>query len=116
MLLHYEVHFTHFLAEALIILCHFTLLRRSHLLPSELPGEYAGLPSHAGAMLHSYLPFRASHIHTIMLGRQKYGGWASSNGPPMFFYVHQSHSHDSTDPNLLTSSVPFRASIGSHLA
>ena len=88
MLLHYEVHFTQFSAEALIILCHSTLLKGSHLLLSQLPGEHTGLPSHAGAITHSYLPFRAILMHTIMLGRQKYGSWACSNGAHMFFYVH----------------------------
>ena len=95
-----------FLAKALIILCHSTLLRWSHHLPSQLPGEHTGLPSHAGAIPHSHLPFRTTLIHTIMLGRQKYGGWECSNGPHMFFYVHQSHRHDSTHPSFLKSWVP----------
>ena len=84
--LHYEVHFTQFLAKVLIILCHSTILRGSHLLPSQLPGEHTGLSSHSGTIPYTYLSLRTTLIHTIMLGRQKYHDWASSDSPHMFFY------------------------------
>ena len=43
--------------------------------------------------------------HTLAHGRQKYGGWACSDRPHMFFYVHQPHRHDSTQPGFFTSWV-----------
>ena len=45
----------------------------------------------------------STHLHTHSWQIEKYGGWACSNGPHMFFYVHQSHRHDSTHPSLFTS-------------
>ena len=91
-----------FLVEALIILCHSTLLIGEPPSPISTPWGHTGLCSHAGAIPYYYLPFRTTIIHTIMLGKQKYGGWAYFNGPHphMFFYMHQSYRNDSTHPSL----------------
>ena len=36
---------------------------------------------------------------------EKYGGWGCSDGPYVFFYMYQSHRHDSTQPSLFMSWV-----------
>ena len=42
-------------------LCHSFILRRSHLLPDQLPGEHTGLPSHVGSA-PPLSAFRATHL------------------------------------------------------
>ena len=73
-------------------------LRGSQPLTDQLPGEHTGLPSYMRQCLIFVQPFNAALIHTLT-----HGGWACSNDPHMFFYVHQSHRHESTHPSLFIS-------------
>ena len=73
--------------------------------PRSTPGEHTDLPSHTMQCLFIIQPFNAAFIHTLTHGRWKYGGWVCSDGPHVFFYVHQLHRHNSTHPSLFTSWV-----------
>ena len=86
----------------------YSFMRRSHLLPDQLPGEYTGNMAAVSMFLlqHYNLGKYIMFLHspyctynpTIWL---KYGGWACSDGPHTFFYMHQSHRYDSTYPAFL---------------
>ena len=110
--MHLESHFGRFSNVTLQFSClgHFAycviplFLRRSHHLPDQLPGEHTGLPSHTRQYLYPLALQCSIHSHTH-LWQIKYGGQACSDGPHVFFYVHQSHGHDSTHPSLCTSWV-----------
>ena len=70
------------MAKAPLFSFHFFILRRSHLLPDQLPGEHSGLPPQVGQCLPLFA-FRATHLlisqtHTLISSRQKYDGWAYS--------------------------------------
>ena len=77
------------------------ILRGSHLLPSQLPGEHIGVLPH---MVHS--PCEATHHHHLpqpCLGRVRSPMVGhESDGPQVVFNVNQSHRHDSTHPSLFT--------------
>ena len=53
---------------------------------------------HTHMPLLPYIPYNLP-----MLSRWKYGGWAYSNHPHMFFSMHMLHRHDCTHPSLFTS-------------
>ena len=81
------------------------LLGGSHLLPSQLPGEYTAVLPH---MVHStFKPFTTmtslpytGRDRNLVVGHK-------FDDPHVVFNVHQSHRHDSTHPNLfLPSWVP----------
>ena len=82
-----------------------SFVRRSHLLQINSLGsiQMAAVSTsllqcdNLGKHMFLHLPYCTSYNPTI---RQKYGGWACSNSPHMFFYVHQSHRHKSTHPGL----------------
>ena len=79
------------------------ILRGSHPLPDQLPGEYTGPPSHMKQYLFLFgLSMQHSFTHSLMTDRSMVVGHV-----PMYhtcsFHAHQSHRDDSTHPSLFTS-------------
>ena len=86
------------------VLCH-SFLRGIQPLQDQLPGEHTGLLSQTEQCL--FLSFgpsvQDSHIHSLIVDRSMVVGHVPMDH--VFFYVHLSHRHDSTQPSLFTSWV-----------
>ena len=84
---------------------HSFILRRSHLLPDQLPGEHTGLPPYAGSVhssiclqSHGFTHFTLTHSHLV--GKSMVVGHILMVHT-CSFNVHQSHRPDSRHPSLL---------------
>ena len=83
-------------------------MRRIYPLPDQLPGKHTSDLAAVFSMsttlflhssYHSYIQYLQLNLNQV----EKYGGWACSDSPDMFFYVHKSKRHDSTRTSLFMS-------------
>ena len=97
--------------------CSFLFMRRSQLLLDQPLGEHTGDMAAISTFLHHHinlgkctlfvhLPYCTLPFLTIPI-RSKYGSWACSDSPHVFFYVHKSHKHDTTHPTFLRVECTF---------
>ena len=90
--------YNHFLAQTKD--CFIPCLKRSHLLPGQLPGKYTG-QNYSGTFntrfsSHHHLPLNTC----IQVYRQKSCSWTHCNSLHVLFIVHPSHRDDSKHPSL----------------
>ena len=87
------------------ILCNSIVLKGSHSLPDQLPGEHTGPPSHTRQYLFLSFGLSVQHslTHSLIADRSTVAGHVPTDHT--FFYLYQSHRHDSTQPSLFMSWV-----------